>query len=70
MRVKDAAGNIVGHMDRAPSGGLIVNDKNGYNKYMIEKHKTAEVEQIREELAQLKTMVQLLLSKQHGIPTL
>ena len=66
MRVKDATGNVVNGILRTPSGGLLVNDVSGYHKYMRDKESTNQINQLKEEVDQLKQLVHKLLEKNNG----
>lgn len=63
VKVKDKNGVIVKGLFRSPGGGLVVNDKEAYERYMREKNSIEKMKSMEEEIEQLKAMVHALLNK-------
>lgn len=66
MRVKDASGAVVNGLVRTAGGGLAVNSTTEYHKYIKEKEAAAKINQLENEIDQLKQLVHKLLENNNG----
>lgn len=63
VKVADKSGNIVRNVYRTPTGGLVVRDQEGFNKYMKELKAEKAFKEVKEELEELREMMKNLLKE-------
>ena len=66
MKIVDETGKIVKNHYRSQSGVILVDDKNGIERYKIQQRDAQRVRELEREVDELKAMVRLLLEKQNG----
>lgn len=65
-RVKDQSGNIIPGIMKGDIGSLVVTDVDQYYKYMREKESIQKINNLENEVQQLKELVQSLLREKNG----
>jgi K+/H+ antiporter YhaU regulatory subunit KhtT len=63
MKVKDINDSIVVGVHRGKNGGLVVDDKNSYNKYINEKKQKEEIAELKDKLAAMEQLMKQLMEK-------
>lgn len=63
MRVKDDSGNIVSGILKATDGVLIAEAGSDYNKYLQEKQRVEQINNLTKQVEDLNNLVKQLLSK-------
>lgn len=66
LRVKDPHGNILPGIMKGDVGNLVVTDKDQYYKYMREKESIQKINNLENEVQQLKELIQTLLRDKNG----
>lgn len=67
MRVKDEQGNIIPGLYRTSNGSIIVDDKEGYDKYIKQRNtilnQKSSIDKLQDEVSNLKEMIATLIKK-------
>ncbi len=64
--IKNLAGEKIKHCFREDAGSIVVNDNSSYIKYLHDKKKTQEIDELKNKLADMEKMIQQLLEKTNG----
>lgn len=62
IRVKDQSGNIIPGLFKTGMGALVVKNDSEYDKYIQTKQQQEVINNLTQEVSELKTMVQNLIS--------
>jgi len=62
-RVKDKNGNVFNGIVKSYTGSLVVTDEKEYQKYLHEKHSTKKINELENEVSELKQMIKSLLQQ-------
>ena len=62
MRVKDKNGNIIPGLLRDESHALVVSDKEGYRRYILEKERVEKINSLEAQVKYLDAIVNNLLA--------
>ena len=62
LRVKDENGNVVPGLFKDDRGAIVVNDKPGYQKYLLEKQHQETINNLKQEVSELKDMIHALIA--------
>ena len=62
LRVKDENGNIVSGLFKDERGTIVVNDKVGYQRYLLERQHQETINNLKQEVSELKDMIHALIA--------
>jgi hypothetical protein len=65
MKIQDERGNVISGIERV-GAGISVKDPIGYHKYNVEKKRIEEMQALKSEFAEIKTMLKQLLEQKNG----
>lgn len=66
QKIKDSYGTILPGILKDSIGSIVVTDTNGYYKYLREKESIEKLNDLENEVQQLKELVQTLLRDKNG----
>ena len=65
-QIVDQFGNIVKGLLKSDDGSIVVNNISEYERYKLEKNNYDDINKMKEEMIQLKKIIQTLLEKNNG----
>ncbi len=64
--IRTITGEKIKHCYREETGSIAVDDQNSYNKYLHDKKKNQEINELKNKLANMETIIKQLLEKING----